>query len=80
MRFVAEDVAPKAVKEAATGGKLTITATPNGPLELVGHVEIVNADGETVFAGGKTYLCRCGASSSKPFCDGTHAKVGFEAE
>lgn len=62
------------------GGKLGITPTTNGPLELSGDFEIIDADGETVFSGSKTWLCRCGASSNKPFCDGTHNKIGFKAE
>jgi CDGSH-type Zn-finger protein/uncharacterized Fe-S cluster protein YjdI len=64
----------------ASGGKLMITAHANGPLGLSGQFEIKNSTGETLFSGKKTSLCRCGHSSRKPFCDGTHNTIGFEAE
>ncbi|MBS3922123.1 CDGSH iron-sulfur domain-containing protein [Nitrosarchaeum sp. AC2] len=47
--------------------KVTIKALENGPF-------IVEVDGKTVSA-----LCRCGKSENKPYCDGTHAKIGFQA-
>lgn len=55
-----------------------ITPTENGPYMVEGAVEVRNALGETVSTQGKVFLCRCGRSSRKPFCDGTHKKVGFE--
>lgn len=58
-----------------------ITIRPNGPLLVAGPCDLVDADGNTVaLPAGKTSmaLCRCGQSSSKPFCDGTHGKVGFD--
>ncbi|MAU09437.1 MAG: hypothetical protein CL607_06425 [Anaerolineaceae bacterium] len=78
--FVTEEIEPKQIKDVESGGKLTITANANGPLELSGNLKITGADGETLFQGSKTWLCRCGHSSSKPFCDGTHKKVNFTAE
>lgn len=64
-----------------TGGPLKVTIFENGPIELEGNFEIQRADGETIFQseGKKTWLCRCGHSGSKPFCDQTHRKIGFEA-
>ena len=62
------------------GGKLKITATPNGPLEVVGNLQIEDTSGNVIFTGTKTWLCRCGASNKKPFCDGTHNQIEFEAE
>lgn len=58
-----------------------ITIRPNGPLLVAGPIELVDGDGKAVtIAEGKTTvaLCRCGSSTSKPFCDGTHGKVGFD--
>lgn len=54
----------------------------NGPYEVKGEVTIVDANGKTVSSGGEqTYhLCRCGGSHTKPFCDGTHAKIQFKSE
>jgi CDGSH-type Zn-finger protein len=60
-------------------GPLKVTPTPNGPLLVVGSAEIVSGTGRTVTKTEKAFLCRCGASENKPFCDGTHAKVGFKA-
>jgi CDGSH-type Zn-finger protein len=52
----------------------------NGPLKVIGGVAFVDdATGETV-AGGDgdpIFLCRCGGSQNKPFCDGTHKRNGF---
>jgi len=58
-----------------------ITATENGPLKVQGPIELFDTDGSPVsVAEGKTvFLCRCGASSKKPFCDATHSKIGFAA-
>ncbi|HRF93825.1 MAG TPA: CDGSH iron-sulfur domain-containing protein, partial [Aggregatilineales bacterium] len=42
------------------GGKLTIIAHTNGPLEVQGNFEIIGSDGVTLFRGNKTWLCRCG--------------------
>lgn len=82
IEFVAEPFVPNkdADTSADTSGKVTITATENGPLQVEGNFRIENMDGKVVYTGSKTWLCRCGASSSKPFCDGTHNNIGFEAE
>lgn len=56
---------------------ITITPGPNSPLLTRGACEVYDADGALIFCGDKAALCRCGASSNKPFCDGTHAKIGF---
>lgn len=56
---------------------LKIKVIPNGPLMLDGIVEITLADGTTVVKEN-TVLCRCGASQNKPYCDGSHTKVGFK--
>jgi len=55
----------------------------NGPIRIEGEdITIVDADGKRFGLAGRTAisLCRCGHSSNKPFCDSTHAKVGFESE
>lgn len=56
---------------------LKIKVLPNAPLLIEGQVEIVMADG-TSQVKDKAHLCRCGASQNKPFCDGSHAKIGFK--
>ncbi|TIL66127.1 CDGSH iron-sulfur domain-containing protein [Mesorhizobium sp.] len=61
----------------ARNGPLTVSPTKNGPLKLEGNLEIVTGTGHTVDRTQRTFLCRCGHSANKPFCDGTHKKVGF---
>jgi CDGSH-type Zn-finger protein len=65
---------------APVDGKLRITPTSNGSLLLEGNFWIETEAGEVIFTGTKTWLCRCGGSSSKPFCDGTHKKNNFQAD
>jgi len=62
---------------ARRDGPLSITPTKNGPLEVSGSLEICSGTGRTVLRTQQTWLCRCGGSSNKPFCDGTHKKIGF---
>lgn len=59
------------------GGKLRIETTTNGSLHLSGNFTLVNDEGETVFQSTDEWLCRCGGSANKPFCDGTHNRNGF---
>jgi len=59
-----------------------ITVRKNGPFRVdapEGSIELVDADGNKYDLTGKANfaLCRCGGSVSKPFCDGTHSKIGF---
>jgi CDGSH-type Zn-finger protein len=58
-----------------------ITVRPNGPYRVEGEVKLVDAEGREWDLTGKPAfsLCRCGASTNKPFCDGTHSKMGFQA-
>ena len=58
-----------------------ITAKPKGPFRVEGPITLIDADGSEIDLTGKPAisLCRCGASTNKPFCDGTHSKIGFEA-
>jgi CDGSH-type Zn-finger protein/uncharacterized Fe-S cluster protein YjdI len=61
-------------------GTLQISPTPNGPLRVSGNLEVCSGTGRTVTRVMATRLCRCGGSAKKPFCDGTHARIGFRAE
>ena len=58
---------------------VTIETIKNGPLIVNGPVELKDADGNLYPAKDRIALCRCGASTTKPFCDGTHSKIGFQA-
>lgn len=48
-----------------------------GPLEVSGNFRLVNTEGRLMESESPIYLCRCGGSSNKPFCDGTHKRTGF---
>lgn len=65
-------------------GQVTITVRPNGSLRVDdpnGVIEMVDANGNKYDLTGKAAfsLCRCGASANKPFCDGAHNKIAFQA-
>ena len=64
---------------AARNGVVTITSAENGPLLVSGSVEVVSGTGHTINRCVKTALCRCGGSSNKPYCDGTHKTNGFRS-
>jgi CDGSH-type Zn-finger protein len=58
--------------------ELRVEVARGGPLRLQGPLTLEGADGASC-AGSKGALCRCGASDSKPFCDGSHANIDFDA-
>ena len=60
------------------GGTLSVDPLADGPLQLLGNIEICAGTGRTITRAQNARLCRCGHSSTKPFCDGTHARVGFK--
>lgn len=64
--------------------KVEIKVRENGPYRVKGPITLIDADGnefelESHEKNGTIALCRCGGSTTKPFCDGTHSKAGFEA-
>jgi len=63
----------------ARDGPLSIAPQVNGPLKVSGALEIVSGTGHTINRTQTTFLCRCGGSANKPYCDGTHKKNGFIA-
>ncbi|MET0836279.1 MAG: CDGSH iron-sulfur domain-containing protein [Thermoleophilaceae bacterium] len=63
-------------------GVVVIKARENGPYKVTGPVRIIDVDGNEYDLSDKgeaVALCRCGGSSTKPFCDGTHRRIGFQA-
>ncbi len=62
---------------AQRDGTLAIDPTPNGPLHVSGNLEIVNGTGRTINRVTEAWLCRCGQSKNKPYCDGSHRAAGF---
>jgi CDGSH-type Zn-finger protein/uncharacterized Fe-S cluster protein YjdI len=63
----------------AEGGKLAVKPLKDGPLQIKGNLTIVAASGLERWRGTKTWLCRCGHSKNKPFCDSSHKAAGFKA-
>jgi CDGSH-type Zn-finger protein/uncharacterized Fe-S cluster protein YjdI len=61
------------------GGQLAISAGVNGPLMVKGAMEITTGTGRRVNVVKTAFLCRCGQSKNKPYCDGSHKGAGFEA-
>ena len=60
--------------------EVQIRPLKNGPLEVSGPLELLDADGKARSGlEDPVSLCRCGQSANKPFCDGTHKKVGFQS-
>jgi len=63
----------------AGGDAMKISPRLNGPLHVQGRLRIENARGEVIFHGDDAWLCRCGGSKTKPFCDGSHKAIGFRS-
>lgn len=71
-------------KETEEGGirveaETIVEPTPDGPLMVYGNVTVKDANGILTKKNNATAFCRCGASSNKPYCDGTHRKIDFKA-
>jgi uncharacterized Fe-S cluster protein YjdI len=67
-------------KPAETHAESIVEAVPNGPLLVYGNITVKHKSGSQEHKNRVTAFCRCGASSNKPYCDGTHAKINFHAE
>ena len=60
----------------------SIKCIPNGPYRISGPATITDSQGQvvrTIEEGKAVSMCRCGGSTNKPYCDGTHSRIGFEA-
>lgn len=69
-RFDGEDVEPILAK--------AITVTDDGPLWVTGGIPVTTSDGSQLETRNRVTLCRCGSSSNKPLCDGSHKEAGFK--
>lgn len=71
-------------KETAGGQETEMTTAmevmKNGPLIVYGNVVVKDSKGNEIRKSKTTAFCRCGASGNKPFCDGSHMKIGFKDE
>jgi CDGSH-type Zn-finger protein len=61
-------------------GAVIAKLAKNGPLLIEGNIEVVTSTGRTILRTQTAALCRCGGSANKPYCDGSHNKIGFVAE
>jgi uncharacterized Fe-S cluster protein YjdI len=68
----------QADQSAETMVQTVVEVLPNGPLLLYGTVLVKDRDGHETVRNKTTAFCRCGASAHKPFCDGSHVKIGFK--
>jgi CDGSH-type Zn-finger protein/uncharacterized Fe-S cluster protein YjdI len=64
---------------ANRAGPLTIDPQIDGPLRVRGNLEVISGTGRVVARITNANFCRCGGSQSKPFCDGSHARIGFKS-
>jgi uncharacterized Fe-S cluster protein YjdI len=55
-----------------------VEVSKNGPLMVYGNINVKHHDGSKTAKHRVTAFCRCGASNNKPYCDGSHKKIGFE--
>lgn len=81
-RLVAWDPAARRPIEPDLPASIAVVQDPqqgvSGPLWVRGGIEIIAADGAAYETRNRVTLCRCGQSNNKPFCDGSHAAVGFK--
>ena len=64
---------------AQRNGALKVEPIRDGPLHVSGNLEVITGTGKTVNRVAECWLCRCGQSGKKPYCDGTHKRVGFRS-
>ena len=65
---------------AVRAGAVNIRPIRNGPLRIDGSIGLLSASGRTIDRASQWWLCRCGQSQNKPYCDGAHKRSGFEAD
>jgi uncharacterized Fe-S cluster protein YjdI len=65
-------------KETDASSEIIAEVTSNGPLLVYGNITVKASDGTESRRSKVTAFCRCGASGNKPYCDGTHTKIGFK--
>jgi uncharacterized Fe-S cluster protein YjdI len=68
------------IREPVADTQMSAEVVPNGPLLVYGTVKVRLKSGAEVIKTGTTAFCRCGGTTSAPYCDGTHAKIGFKDE
>jgi CDGSH-type Zn-finger protein len=79
---MSEEVLNVASAEPVSAPAVKITVRPNGPFRVEGPIALVDVSGNEWDLTGKPAisLCRCGMSSKRPFCDGTHGREGWKCD
>ncbi|MGO4291379.1 (4Fe-4S)-binding protein [Chitinophaga sp. RAB17] len=75
--FMNAEVAAQGGTEPQISAESIVEPTPNGPLLVYGNIVVRDANGKETHKNKVTAFCRCGGSSNKPYCDGTHTKINF---
>jgi uncharacterized Fe-S cluster protein YjdI len=65
-------------EEEALASEIIAEVMPAGPLLVYGNITVKHIDGSETRKSKVTAFCRCGSSGNKPYCDGTHKKIGFK--
>ena len=73
-----EAVPAETIDEITSGGAVSFSMIPNGPLIANGSLTTQNAAKQTIGTSTEAAFCRCGASANKPYCDGSHNTIGFK--
>lgn len=68
----------ESVKPEDVNAERIVEPMPNGPLLVYGNLRVKGADGHDTLKSKVTAFCRCGASQNKPYCDGSHVRIGFQ--
>jgi CDGSH-type Zn-finger protein/uncharacterized Fe-S cluster protein YjdI len=76
----AHESAAASARDPGASAAVCVTPHANGPLHVEGPLTLYAADGTLAYRGDDTWLCRCGGSADKPFCDGTHKRIGFTSQ
>ncbi len=76
----AEEGSQPATQAAAGSAQVVVETVQNGPLLVTGAIGVKDKSGNIVMKEKTTAFCRCGGSNNKPYCDGTHSRIGFKDE
>jgi uncharacterized Fe-S cluster protein YjdI/CDGSH-type Zn-finger protein len=80
LKYVLEGSAETTTDASNEPVETTIQASVNGPLLVQGTFQLQDENGREVSSSGRAALCRCGATTNQPFCDGSHKRIGFESK
>lgn len=80
LTWKAVDAEKQVIQTDAAACDTELTVFSDGPIAVSGEFKMVDSEGKVLETKKKVFLCRCGASDNKPFCDGAHKKVEFKAK